>query len=69
MAIAPGVVSDLIEGGLAAALNGNGPSADDWGAALDVYGRDYMTAGAAEIQKRVAGDLVVIQRQLDTPYM
>ncbi len=36
---------------------------------MDLYGRDYMTAGAAEIQKRLAADLVVLQQQLGTPRM
>ena len=31
------------------------------------YGRDYLTAGAGEIQKRLAADLIVLQQQLDTP--
>ncbi len=34
---------------------------------MDTYGRDYMTSGAAEIQQRLAADLVVLQQQLDTP--
>ncbi|MGI8814720.1 MAG: hypothetical protein ACR2G2_05375 [Pseudonocardia sp.] len=41
----------------------------DGDAAVDLYGRDYMTAGAAEIQKRLAADLVVLQQQLGTPRM
>jgi hypothetical protein len=61
------VASDLIEHGFAAALNGGYPTADDWGQAVDTYGRDYMTSGAREIQKRLAADLVVLQQQLDTP--
>ncbi|MGH3839406.1 MAG: helix-turn-helix domain-containing protein, partial [Pseudonocardiaceae bacterium] len=61
------VASDLIEHGFAAALHGGYPTADDWGQAVDTYGRDYMTSGAGEIQKRLAADLVVLQQQLDTP--
>lgn len=68
-AIAPLVTSDLVEHGFAAALNGHGPSLDDWDAAVEIYGRDYMTAGAGEIQKRLSADLVVLQQQLDTPHM
>lgn len=65
--IPPVVVSDLIEHGFAAALRGGYPSVDDWGQAVVTYGRDYMTSGAAEIQKRLSADLVVLQQQLDTP--
>lgn len=64
--IGPLVASDLIEHGFAAVLHGNYPSVDDWGQAVVTYGRDYMTFGAGEIQKRLAADLVVLQQQLDT---
>lgn len=65
--IAPLVASDLIEQGFAAALHGSYPTADDWRQAVVTYGRDYMTSGAGEIQKRLAADLVILQQQLDTP--
>lgn len=65
--IAQVVASDLIERGFAAALHGGYPTADDWAETVDTYGRDYMTSGAAEIQQRLAADLVVLQQQLDTP--
>ncbi len=61
------VASDLIERGFAAALHSGYPTADDWGETVDTYGRDYMTSGAGEIQKRLTADLVVLQQQLDTP--
>lgn len=67
VSIAQLVTSDLIEHGFAAALHGGYPTADDWGQAVDSYGRDYMILGAGEIQKRLAADLVVLQQQLDTP--
>ncbi len=67
VSIARLVASDLIEHGFAAALHGGYPTTDDWGQAVDTYGRDYMTSGAGEIQKRLAADLVVLQQQLDTP--
>ena len=67
VSIAHLVASDLIEHGFAAALHGGYPTADDWGQAVDTYGRDYMTLGAGEIQKRLAADLVVLQQQLNTP--
>lgn len=67
VSIAHLVASDLLEHGFAAALQGGYPSVDDWGETVDTYGRDYMTLGAGEIQKRLAADLVVLQQQLDTP--
>ncbi|MDT0302879.1 helix-turn-helix domain-containing protein [Streptomonospora wellingtoniae] len=68
-AIAPMVASDLIERGFAEALRGRAPSVEDWEQAVETYGRDYMTQGAAEIQKRLSADLVVLQQQLDAPCM
>lgn len=68
-AIAPVVASDLLAEGFSARLNGGGPSLDNWEHKLDTYGRDYMTLGAVEIQKRLASDLVVLQQQLDQPRM
>jgi hypothetical protein len=67
-AIAPIVASDLVEHGFAAAL-GNRPSLDSWHAKLASYGTEYMSQGAAEIQRRLAGDLVILQQQLDSPPM
>lgn len=67
VSIAPLTVSDLIEHGFAAALHGGYPSVDDWGQAVVTYGRDYLTSGADEIQKRLAADLVVLQQQVDVP--
>ena len=65
--IAPLVASDLIGSGFAAALDGGAPKADEWEDKLATYGRDYMSLGAAEIQRRLAGDLVVLQQQLGSP--
>jgi hypothetical protein len=66
--IAPLVSADLIGHGFAAALGGHTPPAlDDWEARTDRYGRDYMAMGAADIQRNLAGDLVVLQQQLETP--
>jgi transcriptional regulator with XRE-family HTH domain len=67
-AIAPVIGGDLLTHGFASALRGR-PSGDAWRDTLETYGRDYMSAGAAEIQQRLAGDLVVLQQQLDTPDM
>ncbi|MEV4438798.1 helix-turn-helix transcriptional regulator [Streptomyces sp. NPDC049577] len=65
-AIAPVVASDLLSVGFAARLRG-GPSVDDWEAKLATYGTEYMSLGAADIQRRVSGELVVIQQQLEDP--
>jgi hypothetical protein len=65
-AIAPLVASDLIHSGFAAALNGR-PSLGEWEETLAAYGRDYMSLGVADIQRRLAGDLIVLQQQLDDP--
>jgi transcriptional regulator with XRE-family HTH domain len=65
-AIAPVVASDLLSQGFAARLSG-GPSLDEWEGKLATYGTDYMSLGAADIQRRVSGELVVVQQQLDQP--
>jgi hypothetical protein len=67
VSIAHLVASDLIERGFAAALVGGYPSLQDWDERVGIYGRDYMTCGPAEMQQRLAADLVVLQQQLDTP--
>ncbi|MFI1436337.1 helix-turn-helix domain-containing protein [Streptomyces lydicus] len=64
-AIAPIVASDLLSAGFAARLQG-GPSVDEWEGKLAAYGTDYMSMGAGDIQRRVAGELVTVQQQLDT---
>ncbi|MER5889943.1 helix-turn-helix transcriptional regulator [Streptomyces sp. NPDC001941] len=61
--IAPVIASDLLTVGFAARLNG-GPSGDEWEAKLATYGTQYMSLGAADIQRRVSGELVVVQQQL-----
>lgn len=66
--VAPIVASDLIAHGFAAALDGL-PTADTWDGRVARYGRDYMTSGADDIRQRLAGDLVVLQQQLETPRM
>ncbi|MEZ0089370.1 helix-turn-helix domain-containing protein [Streptacidiphilus sp. EB129] len=64
--IAPIAASDLIRHGFDAALK-HRPTVDAWQASLEQYGADYMSFGAADIQKRLAADLVVLQQQLETP--
>ncbi|MGW7004856.1 helix-turn-helix domain-containing protein [Streptomyces sp. NPDC054933] len=66
MAIAPLVASDLLTAGFSARLHG-GPNAEEWEGKLSTYGTDYMSMGAADIQRRVSGELVVVQQQLDQP--
>ncbi|MGA5253434.1 XRE family transcriptional regulator, partial [Streptomyces pseudogriseolus] len=65
-AIAPVVASDLLSAGFAARPSG-GPSADAWEAKLTTYGTEYMSLGAADIQRRVSAELVTVQQQLDNP--
>ncbi|MFJ8230377.1 helix-turn-helix domain-containing protein [Streptomyces sp. NPDC094448] len=67
-AIAPIVASDLLSAGFAARL-AKGPTGDDWEAKLATYGTEYMSLGASDIQRRVSGELVVVQQQLDTPQL
>ncbi len=63
--IAPVVASDLLTAGFAARLRG-GPGAEEWEAKLAAYGTDYMSMGAADIQRRVSGELVAVQQQLES---
>ncbi|TBO56354.1 XRE family transcriptional regulator [Streptomyces kasugaensis] len=65
-AMAPVVASDLLGVGFSARLAG-GPSVDDWEGKLATYGTEYMSLGAADIQRRVSGELVVVQQQLENP--
>lgn len=65
--VAPMAVADLVRTGFSAALNGARRSVEDWQGTVDAYGRDYMSVGAAEIQDRLAKDLVVLQQQLEHP--
>ncbi|MGW0682849.1 helix-turn-helix domain-containing protein [Streptomyces sp. NPDC002754] len=66
--IAPAVASDLLLRGFDARLAG-GPSTDTWEGKLAAYGTDYMSMGAADIQRRVSGELVIVQQQLDKPQL
>ncbi|MFE3072142.1 helix-turn-helix domain-containing protein [Streptomyces sp. NPDC059247] len=65
-AIAPVVASDLLAAGFGARLRG-GPTVEDWEGKLEVYGTEYMSLGAADIQRRISGELVVIQQQPEGP--
>ncbi|MEV7090957.1 helix-turn-helix transcriptional regulator [Streptomyces sp. NPDC093085] len=66
--IAPVVVSDLLDIGFATRLRG-GPDLDAWEARLATYGTEYMALGAADIQRRVSGELVVVQQQLEKQHL
>jgi transcriptional regulator with XRE-family HTH domain len=66
-AIAPAAASDLIHQGFASALSGDAPDVDEWRTKLASYGHDYMSLGAADIQRRLAAELVLLQRQADRP--
>ncbi|MFC8375713.1 helix-turn-helix domain-containing protein [Streptomyces albidoflavus] len=63
-AIAPVVASELLSAGFAARLRG-GPSVEEWEAKLATYGTEYMSLGAADIQRRISGELVAVQQQLE----
>ena len=67
-AVAPVAVSELVRRGFAAALRGRGDD-EEWLDRVDGYGRDYMSIGAAELQSRLAGDLVVLQQHLESPVL
>ncbi|GAA5045696.1 helix-turn-helix domain-containing protein [Nocardia callitridis] len=67
--VTPIIASDLLAAGFSARLDDLGPTMDDWQAKLVDYGTDYMTKGGAEIQRRLAVDLAVLQQQLDKPQM
>lgn len=65
-AIAPIIASDLLTHGFDARLT---PAASpDWDAKVEQYGHDYMRLGAADMQRRLTGDLIILQQQLETPH-
>ncbi|MGI5212568.1 helix-turn-helix domain-containing protein [Plantactinospora sp. CA-290183] len=66
--VAPTAVAELIQHGFAAAMDGR-REVDDWVARAEAYGQDYMSLGAAELQGRLAADLVVLQQELDDPHL
>jgi hypothetical protein len=65
--VAPIVASDLIEAGFAAALTNRRLTIDEWRDKIVRYGCDYMSLGAADMQQRLTGDLLVLQQQLEQP--
>lgn len=66
--VAATAVSELVQRGFAAAL-GTRRHDDDWLVRVEEYGKDYMSIGAGALQTRLAGDLVVLQQQLETPIL
>ncbi|MEV4254892.1 hypothetical protein AB0J52_17205 [Spirillospora sp. NPDC049652] len=66
-AIAPVVAADLIRSGFTGALAADRPPVDYWHDKLITYGRDYMSLGVAEIQRRLSLDLLVLHQQLEQP--
>lgn len=66
--VAPAAVTELIERGFAAALDGRG-AADDWPGIVADYGRRYMEIGAADLQAQLARDMVLLQQHLETPQL
>jgi hypothetical protein len=63
---APAAVGELIRRGFTAALD-RPDSVDEWAQRAEAYGQDYMTVGAGQLQQQLAGDLVVLQQQLERP--
>jgi len=64
--VVPAAVGELLRRGFAAALDGKS-SVEEWAARTEAYGRDYMMVGAGQLQRRLAGDLVVLQQHLERP--
>lgn len=56
-----GALSEAFE----AALGSQRLRDEEWEEKAQSYGHDYMRMGAADLQARLAGELVVLQRQLD----
>jgi len=65
--VAPAAVAELIKKGFSAALDGHDSSVDCWLQRVEDYGADYMTLGAGELQRHLAGDLVVLQQNMERP--
>lgn len=61
---APIVAADIIAHGFRAALDAD-PSEENWAEKLEEYGKSYMRDGATVIQERLAGDLIILHRQLN----
>lgn len=66
--LGPAAAGELIHSGFSAAMAGR-PGPDYWLERVEQYGADYMTAGAAALQVRLARDLVVMQQCIESPMM
>jgi hypothetical protein len=66
--IAPAAAGELIHAGFSSALARKGAE-EKWRAQVIGYGRDYMAVGASQLQNRLAGDLIVLQQQIDSKAM
>ncbi len=66
--VAPVAAAELLHAGFTAALRSTGAD-EAWRERVAGYGRDYMALGAQTLQNRLAGDLVVLQQNLDTSAM
>ncbi|MES1171182.1 MAG: helix-turn-helix transcriptional regulator, partial [Actinomycetota bacterium] len=65
-AVAPAAVGQLLRDGFSSAL-GARVSVEEWEHRAQVLGVEYMNTGAAELQSRLARDLVVLQQHLEEP--
>lgn len=66
-AVSPTTMMDGILEGYQRILGQPRPDVDDWAERVESYGRDYMSLGAAQMQARLARDLLVLQTKLDSP--
>ncbi len=64
--VAPAAVAQLLQQGFGAAL-GEKVSVEEWEYRTLQFGVEYMSVGAADLQNRLARDLVVVQQQLEQP--
>ncbi|GII23093.1 helix-turn-helix domain-containing protein [Planosporangium mesophilum] len=65
-AVGSTAVAELIRRGFTAALHADA-SVDTWLERVESYGHQYMTCGAAHLQRKLAADLVVLQQHLEQP--
>jgi transcriptional regulator with XRE-family HTH domain len=68
-AVAPSVLFSGIRAGYEQLLNSDPPDTDEWLGMVSLYGRDYMFVGAAEMQSRLARDLIVLREHLESPQL
>jgi transcriptional regulator with XRE-family HTH domain len=66
IAVAPMATAELIYRGFSAAAHEH-VTVDHWQDRVRALGQSYMSEGAAALQPRIAGDLVILQGQLGRP--